>query len=850
MKKESGEVNNVEKEGRSLVELNAILKEKIEELNNEKKRLTETLERITDAFVALDKNWCYTYLNNKAGEILNRNPSDLIGKHVWTEFPEGIGQPFYHAYYKAMETQEYIHLEEYYPPYDAWFENHIYPSPDGLTIYFRDITEKKKTEIQLAESEEKYRQIVEITHEGVWKIDENNVTTFVNLQMASMLGYSINEMLGQVLFYFMDEEGITISKKQIEQRKLGISEQHEFKFKKKDGSDLWALLETSPILKNGIYKGSIAMVMNISERKKTQALLKKEMNRRQMLLDNVQDGIIAIDENYAVIESNQRFAEMLGRSMEEIINSHPWDWDVIYSSKELLHEKWPESAKTHQRFETKLQHKNGKVFDVEINSSSVVTESEGQKIMFFICRDISDRKQAEEVLRISEERFKNALENMPDPVIIFDKDLKVSYINEAACQITKRPFEYFINKTNEEIWPEEVYQKYVPTLEKSYQTKEIQYLKTELLFPGVDLLYMSVAFVPLLDELNNVREILAITHNLTNEEKAYKELIESEDKFKKTFKSSPVAILLIDAQSKQIIDTNKSFHQLLEYSKEEVISKTIDDLHLVMDEKKKEELRKILKDKQEVYNAELVLYTKSGHQIHVLLSGEVIMLNGKKTLLAIMNDITEKKIATLELEEISKRLTLATNAAKMGIWDWDIESSKFEWDDNMYEMYDVKKEDFDLSYEAWSKFIHPEDLTKVIKHARLALEGKRDFNTSFRITWQNGEIHYIESYGIVIRNQEGEAIRIIGVILDITKHKIAEVNLLDQLNRLSEIAWVQSHVVRAPLARLMGLLMLLEDGNNPELDQEKVLGYIKESCIELDNIIRNIVKKTEDVRLS
>ena len=72
-------------------------------------------ERITDAFVALDKSWRYTYMNKKAGEVFNRNPAQMIGKHIWTEFPEGVGQPFQEAYEKAMAKQQYVYLEEYYP---------------------------------------------------------------------------------------------------------------------------------------------------------------------------------------------------------------------------------------------------------------------------------------------------------------------------------------------------------------------------------------------------------------------------------------------------------------------------------------------------------------------------------------------------------------------------------------------------------------------------------------------------------------------------------------------------------------------------------------------------------------
>ena len=117
------------------------------------------LERVSDAFVALDKDWRYVYLNEKAAQIFGRTREELIGKHIWTEFPEGVGQPFYKAYYRAAESQTPIELEEYYPPYDRWFENRIYPSPDGLSIFFRDITERKQAEEKLRRAYQEHRAL-------------------------------------------------------------------------------------------------------------------------------------------------------------------------------------------------------------------------------------------------------------------------------------------------------------------------------------------------------------------------------------------------------------------------------------------------------------------------------------------------------------------------------------------------------------------------------------------------------------------------------------------------------------------------------------------------------------------
>jgi diguanylate cyclase (GGDEF)-like protein/PAS domain S-box-containing protein len=135
-------------------------------------------DRITDAYVALDKNWRYTYLNAKACEFFGRAASELIGKHIWTEFPEGVDQPFHRAYEKAMADQQPAYLEAFYPPYQRWFENRIYPSPDGLTIYFLDITERKRIEETLNQNQRMLAEAQDVGHMGSWEWDmaANKVT--------------------------------------------------------------------------------------------------------------------------------------------------------------------------------------------------------------------------------------------------------------------------------------------------------------------------------------------------------------------------------------------------------------------------------------------------------------------------------------------------------------------------------------------------------------------------------------------------------------------------------------------------------------------------------------------------
>lgn len=123
----------------------------------------------------------------------------------------------------------------------------------------------------LKKSEKKYRQLLDTIQEGIWVIDTDAVTTFVNPRMAGILGYTPQEMIGEHLYTFMDEQGRQIADANIERRKQGINEQHDFEFLRKTGERIYTHLETGPIFDdNGQYCGSIAAVADITERKKAE----------------------------------------------------------------------------------------------------------------------------------------------------------------------------------------------------------------------------------------------------------------------------------------------------------------------------------------------------------------------------------------------------------------------------------------------------------------------------------------------------------------------------------------------------------------------------------------------------
>jgi PAS domain S-box-containing protein len=129
------------------------------------------LESISDAFYALDREWRFTYLNRQCEPLIRRRREELIGKNIWEEFPEALHSVFYEHYTRAVAEGVGITFESFYAPLESWFEIHAYPSPDGLSVYFHEINQRKQAEARLQESEERYRTLFASIDEGFCVIE-------------------------------------------------------------------------------------------------------------------------------------------------------------------------------------------------------------------------------------------------------------------------------------------------------------------------------------------------------------------------------------------------------------------------------------------------------------------------------------------------------------------------------------------------------------------------------------------------------------------------------------------------------------------------------------------------------
>ena len=264
---------------------------------------------------------CY-YFNNSWLEFTGRTLEQEQG-NGWTEgvHPDDFAYCL-DVYLKSFEQRISFRMEYRLKRHDGeyrWLLDTGIPRFDAEGNFLGyigscvDIHESKEAEQLLKESEQKYPSIIETTTEGIWILDGEGKTSFVNSQMARMLGYSEAEMLGKKLFDFMDIEAQKLAQFYLERRSQGIQEQHDFRFRCKDGSDLWSIVSTTPnIDESGQYIGALAMVTNINDRKQAEAQLQKLSQRLTLALKSGAIGCWEWDINSNIIVWDDRMYELYG----------------------------------------------------------------------------------------------------------------------------------------------------------------------------------------------------------------------------------------------------------------------------------------------------------------------------------------------------------------------------------------------------------------------------------------------------------------------------------------------------------------------------------------------------------
>ena len=441
---ENGEVLEIIAVSRDITER----KRAEEELRESKRRTESILESFTDAFVAVDREWRFTYVNERSLLILQRTRGELLGKNMWEEFPEAVELPAYREYHRAMTSGIPIHFEEFNPWQEMWVEIHAYPSEHGLSIYFRDITKRKRAEKEI---ETRTHQQATVAELGLWALANDGLKPLMDHTVALVartLGVEYSKIMellpgGEELLLRAGvgwREGVVGSARE----EAGPDSQAGYTLSESEPvivEDLSAETRFSPsrlMREHGAVSGMTVVipgregpfgvlgthttsrrafseddanflqaVANVLAAAIERTEAEEQILFQAHLLEQVQTAVIATDMRGRVTQWNEHAEKLYGWTREEVLGQHITELTVGAEEVEAAEEVMDAlRAGDVWEGEFEVRRKDGSQFWAHV-TDSLIYDAEGRAVgIVGISTDITERKRTEEELRESEERFR------------------------------------------------------------------------------------------------------------------------------------------------------------------------------------------------------------------------------------------------------------------------------------------------------------------------------------------------------------------------------------------------------------------------------------------------------------
>ncbi|MFC2050815.1 PAS domain S-box protein [Chloroflexota bacterium] len=519
-------------------------------------------------------------------------------------------------------------------------------------ISFRDITDRKRLEEHLEKERQEFKLIVDSSPIIVFYKDIKGRFVRVNKALAQALKIPEEQFVGKTAFDFYSNkiaQGMTNDDQEVFKSgrpKLNIIEQYE------SASGLrWVQTDKVPIFdENGVVIGLVGFAQDITERRQAEEALVDEATRRRILVEQSSDGIVVLDGSGKVYESNRRFAEMLGYSLEEVRELHMWDWDTQSTRGQLL-EKVRTVDEAGDHFETSHRRKDGTVYDVEISTNGAVIA--GQKLVFCVCRDITERKRMEKEVSASRDYLDRIINNMGDVLVVLDTDYNIRDVNERFLKYYGGELKDIVGRKCYEV----LYQLSEPCSKVQRRCPLETVLKTGKPF-ATESIYKTVegheftfelSMFPLLNADGNIEALVEIQHDVTVRKQMEESLRLSEQNLRDSIENSLVGIRVLDKDGKTIY-ANRALLDIWGYGSIEELE-AVPAKQRYTPESYAEHMNRAEKGRwgaPDVISYETSIVRPDGQVRHISASTRELMWGGEKQVQAVYQDITDRKKAEAE----------------------------------------------------------------------------------------------------------------------------------------------------------------------------------------------------------
>jgi PAS domain S-box-containing protein len=726
----------------------------------------------------------------------------------------------------------------------------IWEGKPALLYFLNDVTDNKRTQELLTESEENYRRIVETANEGICAIDADRRLTFVNQKMAQMLGYSVEEMVGQPAADFMFEEDLPDIRRRIAERHRGEAGRYEQRLRCKDGSTCWVATSGAPLKDaEGRFAGSFAMFADINESRKAREALRDSEERHRLVVENAHEAIVVIQEGRVVFANSKildmsgwTVAEALSRPMVEFI--HPDDLDMIANRyvARLTGEDVPSF------YEARFVDRLGKIKCGEVNA--VLCQWQGKPAVIAFLNDITERKRIQDDLRSSMEKYRLLAENMTDVAWTTDMNLNVTYMSPSAERVWGYSTDEAMNLRLERMLMPESYGKGVEffaemlAAETSTQGSPPRdwLVELQLRHKNGSPIWVEERLAFIRGEAGQPVGLLGVTRDISERRKAEDALRASEERFRTVFQRSPIGIVLYDSTG-QLSDMNRAALDIFGLStfSAAMAPALFDDPEL--NEEAKERL---LTGRTARYEGpfdfdkgrELGLYHTGRNGLGHLLVSITALRDGPTEAptgyVALVQDVTDRKLAEEALRQSEVKYRVLVESSPDGILSIDRQGKIVECNDSVCALLGYSREEL-ASISMDRLLSHRESRSQPASGDGLLTGESAEVELELR--GHDGQTVPVWAKLVRPDDKKGTSERVTIYMRDIAERK-----KLDELK--DEFIGLVSHELRSPLTVIIGAVNTALDEWH-SLSSQEVHQLLRDAAIEaeaLSHLLGNLLE--------
>jgi PAS domain S-box-containing protein len=520
-----------------LVKTNSQLRSEVEERRKAEEALWTTLESIGDGFFACDGEWRFIYVNALAEQILDIRREEVLGKSHWEVFPLTLGTRLENEYRRAA-AGEIREFDNFYEPWGLWFHNRCFPRPGGgMSVYFRDITERKQAEELLQRNQATLQSILNATQESIWLFSPDGIILLGNQTALQRMGRPLEMILGKHFNEILPADLVELrlaklrqtvesgQPQEFEDERSGIKFRHSF----------------YPVFdQEGRVRGVTSFSRDITEQKQAEEKTRELLVAVQMERDRLSALVNSIPDEVWFADLKKQFSLANPSALQEFgisTSAEAIDVEKLAASLEVYRPDGSprpiEEAPPLRALQGETVRNQEEIIRIpsigelrfrQVNASPVRDALSNIIGSVSVVRDITELKQAEEALLQSEQRFRLALRNAPVSVSAQDRDLRFIW---AYNQRTVRPDE-ILGKVDAEIFlPEEA--AYLVGIKRRVIEENVEVREQMWLNRPNGRVFLDVCFEPIRDEAGTVIGVGTATIDLTPMKQAEEALKKAHD---------------------------------------------------------------------------------------------------------------------------------------------------------------------------------------------------------------------------------------------------------------------------------------------------------------------------------